>query len=197
MNEWEAFLFTEEERLARRKVRNEYTPDMHRMKVVQGMQRVQERKARVMVYRKNRVIAQRRQWRRLWDGRGGADFERWKEEEEHLKRIGESKAMLRAESDYESSGSEQSPSMRKHKMKPSRVKVQEYDVAGTYSDPRTRRFSFGSETGSEDDRDKAEAKVFLDGVGSDDGSDFDSADDDGDDSGGGGFDDGEDSGAGW
>jgi hypothetical protein len=100
------------------------------------------------VLEKNRRMAYKRGWRRLWDGRGGAFFEKWKVRRERDALFLAQKDQMKGESDVDDDDAKDG--------RGGMVRVSAYDVAGAYSDPRTRDFPFAPDTDSEDEIDKLE-----------------------------------------
>ena len=136
------------------------TRDQWEMNAVKSLQKVQDKKARDMIVEKNRKIAYKMGWRRLWDGRGGAKYAKWKQKHDVQRLYNAAKVIEPGLSD--SDGGEGATERKRDKLSPrSRketrmAKTSEYNIPGTYSDPRTRDFPFAPDTASEDEQDVAE-----------------------------------------
>jgi hypothetical protein len=140
------------------------------MNAVRSMERVQDRKATEMVLEKNRRIAYKNGWRRLWDGRSGALFEKWAVKTRAAELAVTQAAMLQEEAqddpgldagvdvDADSVASSSRPGRRGPRG--GTDKAAAYDVVSTFVDPRTATFPCDADTVSEDEIDRLERENF-------------------------------------
>jgi hypothetical protein len=100
-------------------------------------------------------------WRRLWDGRGGAQYAKWKLKKEMEQLYHQQKEFMRhigtpsASEDEDSDGSATSD-VKAARAAKRKAATKEYDIPASYSDPRQRNFEFAPDTGSENEQDALE-----------------------------------------
>ena len=116
----------------------------------------------VQVLEKNRRIAYKNGWRRLWDGRSGALYDKWKRA-----RLAQDLAVVQTEQlrgeddlDVDRSDSDEKKSPVVNRGTGGQKRISAYDVVNAYADPRTAPFPCDADTVSEDEIDRLERENF-------------------------------------